>query len=147
MALTTGCAETTTIRSYPVGAKVSVNGAFVGATPAKFITSREEFEQKTFVAVAEQPGYQRTEFTLEKTTCRGRIVGAVFTLGILWFFKHPTCFESPQYIDMQPLPAQSAAAVVPSPSERLEQLEKMRSEGQITPAEYERYRKQILDSM
>src|SRR5689334_4184941 len=85
-----GCAESTMIKSYPVGARISVNGVFVGAAPAKFVTSREQFDRETFVAVAEQPGYQRTELTLQKGTCRGRIVGAVFTLGILLLFKHPT---------------------------------------------------------
>jgi len=148
MAMLAGCAESTMIRSYPVGAKVSVDGNFVGATPAKFVTSRTEFEHREFVAVAEQPGYQTTQYTLQKTTCNGRIVGGVFTLGILLIFKRPTCFESPQYIDMPPLPPTPvAAAAPPPPGERLEQLEKMRDEGKVTPQEYERYRKQILDSM
>ena len=147
MTMITGCAESTVIRSYPVGAKISIDGTFVGATPAKFVASRQDFEQKTFVAVAEQPGYQRTEYTLQKTTCAGRIVGGVFTLGILLLFKRPTCFESPQYIDMPPLPGVPTAASGVPPSERLEQLEKMRSEGKVTHEEYERYRKQILDSL
>ena len=108
----TGCAESTMIRSYPVGARISVDGIFVGATPAKFVASRQDFEQKTFVAVAEHPGYQRTEYTLQRTTCKGRIVGGVFTLGILLLFKRPTCFQSPQYIDMPPLPG------VPGPAAR-----------------------------
>jgi hypothetical protein len=104
-----GCAESTMIRSYPVGARISVDGHFVGAAPAKFVTSRQDFEQKTFVAVAEHPGYQKTEYTLQKTTCKGRIVGGVFTLGILFLFKRPTCFQSPQYIDMPPLAGAAAA--------------------------------------
>jgi hypothetical protein len=113
-----GCGESVMIKSYPVGARISVDGTFVGATPAAFVTSREQFDAKNFVAVAEHPGYQRTEYTLQKTTCAGRVVGGVFTLGILFLFKRPTCFQSPQYIDMPPLPAApgSAAPRVP-PSE------------------------------
>jgi hypothetical protein len=108
---------------------------------------RNEFSAREFTVRAEQMGYEPGEIQLRKRTCPGRIVGGVFTLGIVLIFKRPTCFDSPQYVSLVALPAASAADRKATVSERLQHLDQLRGEGRITPAEYEKIRRQILDEL
>jgi hypothetical protein len=131
-----------------VGARISVNGQFVGTSPVNVTVPRQEFSAREFTVTAEHEGFEAGEIRLQKRTCPGRIVGGVFTLGIVLLFRPPTCFESPQYISLLALPAPPAPAEQkPTVSERLEHLDQLRDQKRITPAEYEKYRRQILDSL
>jgi hypothetical protein len=147
LAIVCGCAESTQIRSYPAGARIAVNGDFIGTTPVTFAVPRKQFEAQEFTVTAEHEGYESGEIRLQKRTCPGRIVGGVFTLGIVLLFRPPTCFESPQYISLLALPAPPTTDQKPTVSERLEQLDALRKDGRITPAEYQKYRRQILDAL
>ena len=147
LALVAGCAESTLIRSYPMGARISVNGNFIGTSPVVFSVPRNQFSAQEFTVTAEHPGYEPGTSTLQKRTCPGRIVGGVFSLGISLIFKRPTCFDDPQNVSLVALPAAPAGAAKPTVNERLEQLETLRREGRITPAEYERLRREILGDL
>jgi hypothetical protein len=147
LAALAGCAESTLIRSQPEGARISVNGRFVGTAPVRFTVPRKEFTSQEFTVLAEHEGYEAAQTTLRKRTCPGRIVGGVFTLGVVLIFKRPTCFEDPRYVSLVALPAAPVVGQKPTVSERLEQLDKMREAGRVTPAEYERHRRQILDDL
>ena len=152
---TAGCAQSTLIRSLPSGALVFVNGRSVGETPVELVVSQSEFSDQTFTARLEKQGYEPAEGALRKQVCGGRIVGGVFSLGISFIFKRPTCFSSTQTFSLTPLPADASrkdASGEPvgrplSVHERLERLRKMREEGLITEGEYQHYRKEILNGL
>jgi hypothetical protein len=147
VAILAGCAESTEILSDPSGARISVNGRFVGAAPVIFAVPREEFSAQEFTVTAEREGYEPGGFQLQKRTCPGRIVGGVFTLGIVFLFRPPTCFDSPQTVSLVALPTAPADAQKPTIGERLQHLDQLRDERRITPAEYERIRRQILEDL
>jgi hypothetical protein len=130
-----GCAESTEIRSYPLGARIAVNGRFIGTSPVTFTVPRQEFAAQEFTVTAEHEGYEPGEIRLQKRICPGRIVGGVFTLGIVLLFRPPSCFASPQYIALLARPAPPVEQK-PTGSERLDHLEKLRDAGKITPEEY-----------
>ena len=144
LALVVGCAESTLIRSDPMGARISVNGNVIGTSPVVFSVPRDQFTAQEFTVTAEHPGYEPGRSPLQKRTCPGRIVGGVFSLGISLIFKRPTCFEDPHDVSLVALPA---GAAKPTVNERLEQLETLRREGHVTPAEYERLRREILGDL
>ena len=147
LAILAGCAESTQIRSHPEGARISVNGRFVGTTPVSFTVPRNEFTAQDFTVTAEHEGYESSQTLLQKRTCPGRIVGGVFTLGIVLIFKRPTCFEDPQYVSLVALPAAPGAGQKRTVSERLQDLDQLRDQGRISPTEYEKIRRQILDEL
>jgi hypothetical protein len=144
------CAESTMVRSYPSGAKLYVNGTFRGLTPLGLTVPRSEFADEVRVRL-EHDGYAPTEGMLRKRTCGGRIVGGVFTLGIVLLFKRPTCFASPQDFALAPLPAQAGSGVPgahkPTVAERLQRIQKWRDQGIITDEEYEHDRREILKDL
>jgi len=77
--LVIGCSERVTFLSRPDGAKVYVGGAYVGDTPTIYST-RDVVSRPYRI---EKPGYPDAQGTLQARVAPGRIVGAVFTLGIL----------------------------------------------------------------
>src|SRR5215831_11442649 len=95
-AVLAGCAESTMVRSYPSGSTVYLNGEMKGITPIVLSVPRSQFDTETFRVRIEREGYNSEERTLTTQRCTGRVVGGVFTLGILLLFKPPTCFVSPQ---------------------------------------------------
>ena len=146
-----GCSESTMIRSYPMGSKVYVNGSFAGVTPLPYQVEPSKFSTEDFTVRLEHPGYSDAQGTLRKQSCPGRIVGGVFTLGILFIFKGPTCFSSPQDFWLEPVAGQAASDSgvphQPTIDERLERIRRMRDDGTITNEEYEHYRKEILKDL
>lgn len=100
------CAEVVTIRSIPPGAKVYVDGEYVGETPTKFAT-RQVIDRSYRV---EKDGYEE-EGTLRARLAPGRVVGTVFTLGIVAAAR-PLHYYIPNPLDVTLGPASGAA---PSP--------------------------------
>ena len=143
-----GCAESTVIRSYPLGAKLFVKDHFKGITPLVLTVPRSEFAEEDFRVRLEHDGYATAEEKLQKRVCGGRIVGGVFTLGIVLLFKRPTCFASPQDFVLAPLPGHDVPVVhQPTVDERLQRIQKMRDQSIITNEEYEHYRREILKDL
>ena len=146
------CSESTVVRSYPPGAKLYMNGHFEGLTPIVYTASRGEYSKGVFRARLEREGYAPLEENLRIGVCGGRIAGAIFTVGIVFLFKGPTCFRSPQDFALAPVaaqaqPSEDGGARQPSMEERLRRIERMRDQGTITNEEYERYRKEILKGL
>lgn len=147
-----GCAESTVIRSYPPGSKLYVNDHFKGLTPVVLTVPRSEFADDNLRVRLEHDGYATAQEKLKKRMCGGRIVGGVFTLGIVLLFKRPTCFASPQYFVLAALPTQTAGSVVPAArkatvAERLQRIQKMHDQGIISDEEYEHFRREILEDL
>ncbi len=150
--LLAGCSESVMVRTYPPGSKLYVNGEFVGITPVVYTVGSSEFSKQDFSARVDRVGYASADGVLRKRTCPGRVTGGVFTLGILFIFKSPTCFASPQDFSLEPLPDQvgaesGAAPHQPTVEERLDRIRKMRDQGIITNEEFEHYRKEILKGL
>jgi hypothetical protein len=148
-ALLSGCAESTLVRSYPAGAKVFLNGDFKGITPIALTVPHAQFSAGTFRVRVEHEGYTSEERTLQTETCSGRVVGGVFTLGILLIFKPPTCFVSPQDFALNAEPGHiPTAEATPVHNEtvedRLQRIQTLHERGTISDAEYDHYRQEIL---
>lgn len=146
-----GCSESAMVRSYPPGSKLFVNGEFVGVTPVVYTADRSEFSQHDFTVRLDRIGYTSAEGVLRKQVCPGRVTGGVFTLGILFLFKRPTCFASPQDFALDPLAGQTetegSPPHQPTVEERLDRIRKMRDHGIITEEEFEHYRTEILKDL
>ena len=149
VALMAGCTESTLVRSYPPGATVYLNGEPKGITPLVLSVPRSEFDKETFRVRVDHEGYESEERPLTTQRCSGRIVGGVFTFGILLLFRPPKCFVSPQDFALKAVPGASPRAQATPVSEatveeRLQRLQQLRDRGTITQDEYDRSRQQIL---
>ena len=149
-----GCAESTLVRSYPSGAQLYINNHYEGVTPIELTVPRSEFSAANIQMRLERDGYEPFAGTLKKSTCPGRIVGGIFTLGIVLIFKPPTCFQDPQDFSLVALPGDSTTANGEIPAapqltveERLHRLQRLRESGAITNQEYEHYRAEILKGL
>ncbi len=91
VALLAGCGETIAIRSYPPSAKAFVDGEFVGTTPAYHYVPRAEVTPNHRWRV-EYGNCDPAEGTVATGIAGGRIVGYIFTLGILALFRGPHYF-------------------------------------------------------
>jgi len=101
LAIASGCAETTVIRSTPPGAKVSINGTSLGATPAEFSVDRYQFQEPYNYRI-ELPGYVSRQGTLGVKVQPARAVGIVLTYGVLAAFKKPSTFEDEYAFRLEP---------------------------------------------
>ena len=85
------CSETVLIKGYPPGAKAYVDGEFIGTTPAYTKIPRDEVSNKHTWRV-DFRNCDPIEGPLVTRVAAGRIVGYVFTAGILAIFKSPRSF-------------------------------------------------------
>jgi hypothetical protein len=83
-----GCAEYVTIKSYPGGAKAYVDGQVIGTTPAHTDIPRSQVG-KPHTWRVEFRNCDFAEGNLETGVAGGRIVGYIFTVGILAIFRGP----------------------------------------------------------
>ncbi len=74
----------------------------------------------------------------------GRIIGGIFTVGILFAFKP---MRVPRDVDVVLEKASSPKVDQADPSMRLLRLEKLRDDGMVTPEEYQRRREAILNDL
>ncbi len=88
LAAVAGCAESVSIRSNPPGAKAYMDGVLVGTTP-----TYAEFDRKLLKTPhawrVEYRNCDQAEGQTQTALAPGRVVGTVFTLGILAIFKSP----------------------------------------------------------
>ena len=83
-----GCAEYVQIKSYPGGAKAYVDGQPIGTTPASMEIPRSQVGLPHTWRV----DYRNCDFAegnLETGIAGGRVVGYIFTAGILAIFRGP----------------------------------------------------------
>lgn len=89
------CSEHVSFDSRPNGAKVYVGGMYVGDTPTIYSTR----DVVTRDYKVEKPGYPSAVGTLTARVAPGRIVGAIFTLGIL-AASRPMLYYDPDSVDV-----------------------------------------------
>jgi hypothetical protein len=91
-----GCSEHVSFDSRPHGAKVYVGDVYVGETPT--IYSTRDVVSRSYRV--EKPGYPEAVGTLQARVAPGRIIGAIFTLGILAAAR-PMLYFDPDDIDVE----------------------------------------------
>ena len=89
VAITSGCAATTTINSVPPGATASIDGRLLGQTPVRYSDSSVFWNKHELVLA--MAGYNDKRVRLEKTEVRvGPLIGALFVLvPVLWILGYP----------------------------------------------------------
>lgn len=90
-----GCSESLVIRSVPPGAQVILDGNPVGITPMVFETK----EPKPMTYRIEAEGFPAAEGSVTTRLAPGRVVGAVFTLGIVALAR-PMFYFVPNPLDV-----------------------------------------------
>lgn len=83
-----GCAETVTFRSAPPGAKVFVDGGYVGVTPTTYST--QDVVPRNYRV--EEEGFSTVEGSIVPQLAPGRVVGSIFTFGILAAYRPVHCY-------------------------------------------------------
>lgn len=154
--LASGCAEYAVFRSSPSSARVYVNDEFVGLTPATMKIPRSDMGKKFYYRIEHEQCAPSTG-EVRKWVAPGRIVGYVFTAGIVAIFKGP---RYPRQVDVvlegpkcpggaYAGPRQGERQVSPEEHrdwilDRLHTLDQLRKEGAITEDEYKTMREGIL---
>ncbi|MFN3403467.1 MAG: PEGA domain-containing protein [Cytophagaceae bacterium] len=138
------CASTTLIQSEPAGAKVYIDGNYVGQTPYAY-TDRKITGMRTNVML-EKEGYNKlnTEFSRTEDVDAGAIVGGVFfTFPFLWTMKYkPARIYELQEIN--PAQVKADGKLTSSKLERLKELKTLQEQGILTQEEFEREKQKVL---
>ena len=149
LASTTGCAEYGHVRTTPPGAKVELDGSFVGITPTLVRVPRSELGDPPHYRL-ELDGYRPEEGQLQTGIGAGRIVGMVFTLGIVGIFKDAR-YIKPVNVDLDRNEVVGGQSLGQKPSgapadteARLRRLSELYQRGLITEDEYRRYREETV---
>jgi hypothetical protein len=118
-----GCTEATMIRSSPPDATVYVDGKFAGVTPLRFVVPRSRFSNHMHYRV-EREGYLPDEGVLRTQVRTGRVIGGLFTLGLIWPFRGVTAFVARHDVALEkappptPSPTPEAAPLPAPPPDR-----------------------------
>jgi uncharacterized membrane protein len=105
--------------------------------------SRGKLDDLYDVTIAKK-GYEPATTTLRTRIAKGRVTGAVFTLGILWLFRSMYYIE-PVFAQLQPLesPQEDKDRKL---GESLRNLRQLYDRGQISDEEYHRRQEEMLRS-
>ena len=146
------CADATRVRTTPAGAALYVRDGFICITPCVYEAPRSQFSTHTPVRV-ELDGYEPVESELKTAVLAGRIVGGVFTLGIVPIFKRPHTYVSRHEFVLQPVtrskpsPASVRTKDRRSPEMRLRDAKRLRDDGLLSAQEYERVKREVLEDL
>ena len=146
LAVITGCAERTLVRSIPSGAHVYWDDRLVGTTPTWFRVTRAEWRDD-FALRLERDGYQPARVTVPTHVAKGRVTGGIFTLGLLWIVKRPTTLPERVDVELTPEPGAAPVAKPPPAEDRLRVLQRLRDQGLISEEEFRGRRGEILDDV
>lgn len=148
LVLTLGCIETTSFRSVPSGAAISVNGQPIGVSPATFQVPSTRLSANTaFQYRVEREGYRPAEGEFRSLTSSGRVVASVFTFGVMSIFRGTQILPDAIDVELQPLWASREPRPAQSVAVRLQRLEELFEQGSITDEEYRRERERILHEL
>lgn len=147
--LLTSCASTTMIQSNPSGAKLYLNGEYVGETPHTH--SDTKIVGSTTTVRLEKEGYEtfNEAFSRNEEADVGAIIGGILVLfPFLWTMKYKpsrtyelkSLSETPT-TDTKPKELQTTK----SKADQLRELKKLLDEGIITQEEFEKEKKKILE--
>jgi hypothetical protein len=127
------CAHRTRIESHPPGASVYVDDVFVCVSPCFYERPAAQLDEHTPLRLT-RPGYQPVESELETRIMPSRIMGGIFTLGLVPLFKWPKTYPSKHSFNLRPL----------SVEERLDDLRQRRDAGELSDGDYEQLRRGLL---
>ncbi len=146
VALLAGCTQTMVFRSDPPGARVSLDGQFVGITPARYALPERPLPDVLHYRI-ERGGYLPQEGELRPTFAVGRMFGAIFTVGILYAFRNPYVYAQVHDFALAPVSDRDVEKEPLRVDERLRRLQDLRDRGLITEQEYQQQRAAILHDL
>ena len=139
------CASTKIIETQPPGARVFVDGQYVGTTPYE-LTARRVFWQKKVIRVKKE-GYHPQDFVASRgeRLNPGAFIGGFFFWPLFFwagaYDDETTLYLSPDLAAPAMAASDSTDAVVPPAPKTLEErratLERMYESGALTKKEYE----------
>lgn len=145
---TCACSESARIRSLPEGAAVIIDGEHVGDTPTAFYVPRSQLKDSYNLKLVKE-GYEDYVGDFPARIAAGRMVGAFFTLGIVYIFKSPRYLAVPRLITLQPsLEAEHKALQAEADrrlGEQLRDVERRRQEGELPADEADRQKQEIIE--
>ncbi len=146
--LFSSCASSTMIQSVPNGAKVYLDGEFVGETP--YSHKDTKIVGSTISVKLKKEGYEplNTSFSRNEQVDVGALIGGLFVwVPFLWIMKYkPThTYELSPILDKQSGLSSEKQTSVKSKADKLRELKQLFDEGLITQEEYENEKKKILD--
>lgn len=145
--LFTSCSSTTMINSNPTNAKLYINEEFVGETPYKYRDSKIVGSTNTVKLEKEGFNTLNTSFSKDEELDVGALIGGIFFLvPFLWVMK----YKPNRTFDLKPLSFESsktdqAIQINSSKASRIKELKNMMDEKLISPEEFEREKKKILE--
>jgi hypothetical protein len=138
------------IKTEPARAKVWVDDRYFGHSPALVTIPRSRWKPP-FKYRIEKEGYLTEEGYIHQVRGGGRITGAVFSLGISLIFKRPHTLKGnyvfPLTQDPQFVQAQQGKSRQESAARRLEDLERLRSKGLLSEAEFQEFRAEVIKDL
>jgi hypothetical protein len=143
-----GCSENTVIHTNPEGAKVYINGEFIGVSPVKYEIPDSQLPS-VFRYRLEHQGYVSQEGEFHTKVSGGRVTGTIFTLGILGLFKSPSALDNEYRFALEPIESTSSSAPTQSDAakRKLEELKQLRDRGILTEDEYQRKRADVIKGL
>ncbi|NLT02305.1 MAG: PEGA domain-containing protein [Bacteroidales bacterium] len=147
--LVAGCSSTTLIQSKPNGAKVYMDGQYVGETPYSHTDTRIVGSSTMIKLVKE--GYKPYITTMtrnEEVDVSAIIGGLFFAFPYLWTMKYQPfhTYELAPLNDQQPIMTQPVRSTEQSDIERLKSLKQLLDEKILTQEEFEKEKAKILES-
>jgi PEGA domain len=136
-----GCTEYASIRSGPSGGIVTINGRPVGKTPLEYGVPRGSLDEPHKVTI-ELAGYEPALTTLRTRLAKGRVTGAVFTLGVLAMFRSMYYIE-PVFAQLRPIES-PVASDDRALGEALRNLRELHRSGKISDEELRRRQDELL---
>lgn len=146
--LLSSCVSSTVIQSVPAAAKVYIDGEPKGSTPYRHADTKIIGSVTT--VKLEMEGYEpfSTSFSRTEEPDIGAIIGGAFVwFPFLWAMK----YKPSRTYELNPRttvsPGQQALTLpqARSKAERLREMKKLLDEKILSPAEYEKEKKKILD--
>ncbi|MEW5918037.1 MAG: PEGA domain-containing protein [Gemmatimonadota bacterium] len=83
IATTIGCTESVYIQTTPPGARVFVNNREIGVSPFEFEAPSKDLPTTRYEYRMELPGYRPAEGFLPTRVSVGRVIGSIFTFGLI----------------------------------------------------------------
>lgn len=145
IALSSGCTQTARIATVPTGAKVWINGEFLGVSPTELTIENgpnEPFPSRLHARI-ERAGYEPLEVDVPTRVSGRRVAAAIFTLGIAAAIQGVRTVRPSYVYTLYPIVG-ADAAISEEWIQGLRQLDRLRKDGLLTESEYDRRRSILL---
>jgi uncharacterized protein YceK len=147
--LLAGCSSTTLIQSTPSGAKVYMDGQYVGETP--FTHTDTRIVGSATLIKLEKEGFKPFVTTMtrdEEVDVAAVIGGLFFAVPFLWTMKYQPfhSYELTPLSNQQPAMAQPVRSTQQSVVDKLKALKQLLDENILTQEEFDKEKAKILES-